>query len=106
MFLISSGRYCITYLSVLFLYFTFFLLGWMVRHILMKVHSIQDCIGTHVAIRLREVVIPLHAALVRPHLEYCFHSWDPHCGILCTDKLKSRGVPLEQVRRQRHTMIW
>lgn len=42
-----------------------------------KVNNTPGCIKRAVASREREVVVSLHSALVRSHLECCIQAWSP-----------------------------
>ena len=62
-----------------------------------KGNQIIGLIGRNVTYKVKELIVPLFKALVRPHLEYCIQAWIPYC--------KKDKDTLERIQRRATKMI-
>ncbi|KFQ82973.1 hypothetical protein N335_05546, partial [Phaethon lepturus] len=72
-------------------------MSWQCALISQKAHHLLGFIQSSVASRLREMILPLCSALVRPHREFCVQLWSPQ---------HRKGMDLlEQVQRRATKMV-
>ena len=60
-------------------------------------NQVIGMIRRNITYKENSLVVPLHKAIVRPHLEYCIHAWNPH--------LRKDIDMLETIQRRATTLI-
>ena len=67
-----------------------------------RAKRVLGCIQSPVASRVREGILPLCSAVLRPHLQCCIQLWGPSTGGTWTCWSKFRGRPTKLIRGMEH----
>ena len=61
-----------------------------------KGNQVIGMIRRNITYKERSLIIPLYKAIVRPHLEYCIHAWNPHRrkDVYMLEKIQRRTTKL------------
>ena len=61
-----------------------------------KGNQILGMIRRNISYKEKGLIVPLHRAIVRPHLEYCIQAWRPYCSkdIDMLEKIQRRATKL------------
>ena len=59
-----------------------------------KGHQVLGMIRRNITYKDKSLIIPLYKAIVRPHLEYCIHAWNPHLrkDVICLNKYRGEQL--------------
>ena len=61
-----------------------------------KGNHVLGMIRRNITYKEKSLIIPLYKAIVRPHLEYCIHAWNPHLrkDVDMLEKIQRRATKL------------
>ena len=61
-----------------------------------KGNQVLGTIRRNITYKEKSLIVPLYKAIVRPHLEYCIHAWNPHLrkDIDMFEKIQRRATKL------------
>ena len=83
-----------------------------------KGKQVLGMIRRNITYKDKSVIVPLHKAIVRPHLEYCIQAWRPYLrkDIDMLEKIQSRATKLiprlrdlryeERLKEGRKSLFW